>query len=238
MSTRWRASSAARGVVGAVETARAAGFEKLIGFDMGGTSTDVSHFAGAYERAFETRVAGVRLRAPIMQINTVAAGGGSLLQFDGRRFRVGPDSAGANPGPASYGRGGPLCVTDANLMAGRLHPDFFPRLFGPNGDQRLDRDVVATKLAALADQSAAATGTPRTVEQIADGFLRIANENMANAIKEISVQRGYDVTGYALCAFGGAGGQHACAVADHLGMETIFIHPLAGVLSAFGIGLA
>jgi 5-oxoprolinase (ATP-hydrolysing) len=231
-------SGPAGGVVGAVETARAAGFEKLIGFDMGGTSTDVSHFAGAYERAFETRVAGVRLRAPIMQINTVAAGGGSLLQFDGRRFRVGPDSAGANPGPASYGRGGPLCVTDANLMAGRLHPDFFPHLFGPSGDRPLDQAIVAEKFTALANEIAAATGTRRSTDEIADGFLRIANENMANAIKEISVQRGYDVTSYALCAFGGAGGQHACAVADHLGMETIFIHPLAGVLSAFGIGLA
>ena len=231
-------SGPAGGVVGAVETARAAGFERLIGFDMGGTSTDVSHFAGAYERAFETRVAGVRMRAPIMQINTVAAGGGSILQFDGRRFRVGPESAGAHPGPASYGHGGPLTVTDANLMAGRLHPDFFPRLFGPSGDAKLDRAVVEQKFAALAAEIEAATGSRRSPQAIADGFLRIADENMANAIKEISVQRGYDVTRYALCAFGGAGGQHACAVADHLGMETIFIHPLAGVLSAFGIGLA
>jgi 5-oxoprolinase (ATP-hydrolysing) len=231
-------SGPAGGVVGAVETGRAAGFEKLIGFDMGGTSTDVSHFAGSYERAFETRVAGVRMRAPIMQINTVAAGGGSILQFDGRRFRVGPESAGANPGPASYGKDGPLTVTDANLMAGRLHPDFFPHLFGPRGDAKLDRAIVVEKFTALADAIAAATGTRRTEAEIADGFLRIANENMANAIKEISVQRGYDVTAYALCAFGGAGGQHACAVADHLGMETIFIHPLAGVLSAFGIGMA
>ncbi|MBI3514052.1 MAG: 5-oxoprolinase, partial [Proteobacteria bacterium] len=231
-------SGPAGGVVGAVETARAAGYQKIIGFDMGGTSTDVSHFAGAYERAFETRVAGVRMRAPIMRINTVAAGGGSMLRFDGRRFRVGPDSAGANPGPASYGRGGPLTVTDANLMAGRLHPDFFPRLFGPGGDQPLDRATVVAKFAALARETAVASGIVRTPEDIADGFLRVANENMANAIKEISVQRGYDVTAYALCAFGGAGGQHACAVADRLGMQTIFIHPLAGVLSAFGIGLA
>ncbi len=231
-------SGPAGGVVGAVETARAAGFARIIGFDMGGTSTDVSHFAGAYERAFETRVAGVRMRAPIMQINTVAAGGGSILGFDGRRFRVGPESAGANPGPASYGGGGPLTVTDANLMVGRLQPDFFPRLFGPRGDQSLDRAVVVEKFEALAREVAAAAGGARTPEDVADGYLRIANENMANAIKEISVQRGYDVTQYALCAFGGAGGQHACAVADHLGMRTIFIHPLAGVLSAFGIGLA
>ena len=225
-------SGPAGGVVGAVETSRAAGFERLIGFDMGGTSTDVSHFAGHYERAFETRVAGVRLRSPIMQINTVAAGGGSILAFDGRRFRVGPESAGANPGPASYGKGGPLTVTDANLMVGRLHPGFFPRLFGPAGDQPLDGAAVAAKFADLARAAG------RSAEEVADGFLRVANENMANAIKEISVQRGYDVTEYALCAFGGAGGQHACAVADHLGMRTIFIHPLAGVLSALGIGLA
>src|SRR5579871_670157 len=225
-------SGPAGGVVGAVETGRAAGFEKLIGFDMGGTSTDVSHYAGTYERAFETRVAGVRLRAPIMQINTVAAGGGSILTFDGRRFRAGPESAGANPGPASYGKGGPLTVTDANLMVGRLHADFFPRLFGPGGDQPLDTGAVTAKFADLARAAG------RSAEEVADGFLRVANENMANAIKEISVQRGYDVTEYALCAFGGAGGQHACAVADHLGMRTIFIHPLAGVLSAFGIGLA
>jgi 5-oxoprolinase (ATP-hydrolysing) len=231
-------SGPAGGIVGAVETSKQAGFDKIIGFDMGGTSTDVSHYDGEYERAFETRVAGVRMRAPMMQIHTVAAGGGSILFFDGSRYRVGPESAGANPGPACYRRGGPLAVTDANVMLGRVQPDFFPCVFGPNGDQPLDRAVVETKFAALAEKIARATGNRRAPEQVAEGFLTIAVANMANAIKEISIQRGYDVTEYTLCCFGGAGGQHACAVADQLGMTSVFLHPLAGVLSAYGMGLA
>jgi len=232
-------SGPAGGVVGMALTAKAAGFEKVIGFDMGGTSTDVSHFDGEYERAFETLVAGVRMRAPMMHIHTVAAGGGSILHFDGSRYRVGPDSAGANPGPACYRRGGPLAVTDCNVMLGKIQPDHFPRVFGADADQPLDADVVRAKFAELADTIAEATGGPRPKpEDVADGFLRIAVENMANAIKKISVQRGYDVTEYALNCFGGAGGQHACAVADALGMETIVLHPFAGVLSAYGMGLA
>ncbi|HUL10490.1 MAG TPA: hydantoinase/oxoprolinase family protein, partial [Candidatus Acidoferrum sp.] len=231
-------SGPAGGIVGAVETSKQAGFDKIIGFDMGGTSTDVSHYDGEYERAFETRVAGVRMRAPMMQIHTVAAGGGSILFFDGARFRVGPESAGANPGPACYRRGGPLAVTDANVMLGRVQPEFFPRVFGPDGDQPLDRAVVVAKFAALASDIARATGNERSPEEVAEGFLKIAVANMANAIKEISIQRGYDVTEYTLCCFGGAGGQHACAVADQLGMTSVFLHPLAGVLSAYGMGLA
>src|SRR6185503_3061022 len=231
-------SGPAGGIVGAVRTAEMAGFGKIIGFDMGGTSTDVSHYAGTFERAFETLVAGVRMRAPMMQIHTVAAGGGSILHFDGTRYRVGPDSAGANPGPACYRRGGPLCVTDANVMLGKIQPAFFPKVFGPGGDQPLDGAVVTTKFAALADEIRAKTGNARTPAEVAAGFVRIAVENMANAIKEISIQRGYDVTDYTLQCFGGAGGQHACLVADSLGMTRIFIHPLAGVLSAYGMGLA
>ncbi|HXR56386.1 MAG TPA: hydantoinase/oxoprolinase family protein, partial [Casimicrobiaceae bacterium] len=231
-------SGPAGGIVGAVEVSRRAGFDRIIGFDMGGTSTDVTHWAGEYERAFVTEVAGVRLRAPMMSIHTVAAGGGSICTFDGARLRVGPQSAGANPGPASYRRGGPLTVTDCNVMVGKLDPDLFPKVFGPNGDEPLDADVVRRKLAALAAEVAEATGLARTPEEIADGFLDIAVENMANAIKHISVQRGYDVTAYTLCSFGGAGGQHACRVADALGMTRVFIHPLAGVLSAYGMGLA
>ena len=231
-------SGPAGGIVGAVEVSRLAGFDRIIGFDMGGTSTDVTHYAGEYERAFVTEVAGVRLRAPMMRIHTVAAGGGSICTFDGARFRVGPESAGANPGPASYRRGGPLAVTDCNVMVGKLDPALFPHVFGPDGDQPLDADVVRRRFAALADEVAAATGHRRTPEQIADGFLRIAVENMANAIKHISVERGYDVTEYTLCCFGGAGGQHACLVADALGMTRVFIHPFAGVLSAYGMGLA
>jgi 5-oxoprolinase (ATP-hydrolysing) len=231
-------SGPAGGIVGAVEVSRLAGFTKIIGFDMGGTSTDVTHWAGEYERAFATEVAGVRLRAPMMRIHTVAAGGGSICTFDGARFRVGPESAGANPGPASYRRGGPLAVTDCNVMVGKLDPALFPRVFGPDGDQPLDAAVVKSKFAALADEVEAATGVRRAPEAIADGFLKIAVENMANAIKHISVARGYDVTEYTLCCFGGAGGQHACAVADALGMTRVFIHPLAGVLSAYGMGLA
>ncbi len=231
-------SGPAGGIVGAVRTAEMAGFGKIIGFDMGGTSTDVSHYAGTFERAFETLVAGVRMRAPMMQIHTVAAGGGSILHFDGTRYRVGPDSAGANPGPACYRRGGPLCVTDANVMLGKIQPAFFPKVFGPNGDQPLDGEVVKRKFAALAEEIRAKTGNARTPAEVAAGFVKIAVENMANAIKEISIQRGYDVTDYTLQCFGGAGGQHACLVADSLGMTRIFIHPFAGVLSAYGMGLA
>jgi 5-oxoprolinase (ATP-hydrolysing) len=231
-------SGPAGGVVGAVEVSRAAGFDRIIGFDMGGTSTDVTHFAGEFERAFVTEIAGVRLRAPMMRIHTVAAGGGSICTFDGARFRVGPESAGANPGPASYRRGGPLTVTDCNVMVGKLDPDLFPRVFGPQGDAPLDADIVRAKFAALAAEIAAKTGSARSSEEVADGFLRIAVENMANAIKHISVQRGYDVTEYTLCCFGGAAGQHACLVADGLGMTRVLIHPLAGVLSAYGMGLA
>ena len=227
-------SGPAGGVVGMVETGRAAGFARLIGFDMGGTSTDVSHYDGEYERAFETEVAGVRMRAPMMLIHTVAAGGGSILHFDGSRFRVGPDSAGADPGPKCYRRGGPLAVTDANVMTGRLIADFFPKIFGPKQDQPIDDKAVREAFAALARE----IGDGRTPEQVADGFIKIAVENMANAIKKISVQRGYDVTGYALNCFGGAGGQHACLVADSLGMKTVLIHPLSGLLSAYGMGLA
>ncbi len=202
---------------------------------MGGTSTDVSHFAGEYERAFETEVAGVRMRAPMMLIHTVAAGGGSILHFDGARFRVGPDSAGANPGPKCYRRGGPLAVTDANVMVGKLIPDFFPKIFGPRQDQPLDADAVREGVRG-ARRARSATGARG--EEVADGFIRIAVENMANAIKKISVQRGYDVTRYALNCFGGAGGQHACLVADALGMTSVLIHPFSSLLSAYGMGLA
>ncbi|MDH3411257.1 MAG: 5-oxoprolinase, partial [Gammaproteobacteria bacterium] len=231
-------SGPAGGIVGAVRTSEMAGFEKIIAFDMGGTSTDVSHYAGEYERAFDTFVAGVRMRVPIMRIHTVAAGGGSILHFDGLRFRVGPDSAGANPGPACYRRGGPLTVTDCNVLLGKINAKHFPAVFGPDASQPIDVEVVREKFEALTKKVNEASGESRTLEQVADGFLKIAVENMANAIKKISVQRGYDVTGYALCCFGGAGGQHACLVADALGMKTIFIHPYAGVLSAYGMGLA
>lgn len=231
-------SGPAGGVVGMARTAGLAGFEKVIGFDMGGTSTDVSHFDGEYERVFETQVAGVRLRAPMMHIHTVAAGGGSVLHFDGARFRVGPDSAGANPGPASYRRGGSLAVTDCNVMLGKIQPQHFPNVFGLGADQPLDADVVQQKFMALAQDIAKATGETMTPQQVAEGFLNIAVENMANAIKKISVERGYDITEYALNCFGGAGGQHACLVADALGMNSIFIHPYAGILSAYGMGLA
>src|SRR3989475_761730 len=231
-------SGPAAGIVGAVRTSLAAGFDRIIGFDMGGTSTDVSHYAGEFEREFETRVAGVRMRAPMMSIHTVAAGGGSILHFDGARYRVGPDSAGANPGPASYRRNGPLTVTDANVMLGKIQPKFFPAVFGPQGDASLDDAVVRAKFAALAGEIRRATGDARTPEQVAEGFIEIAVGNMAEAIKKISVQRGHDVTEYTLCCFGGAAGQHACLVADALGMTRVFIHPLAGVLSAYGMGLA
>ena len=205
---------------------------------MGGTSTDVSHFDGAFERTFETVIAGVRMRAPMIRINTVAAGGGSVLAFDGARYRVGPNSAGANPGPACYRRGGPLTVTDCNVLLGRIQPRFFPSVFGPGADQPLDADVVRHRFAALTAEIEAATGDDRDPRRVAEGFLAIAVENMANAIKQISVQRGYDVTEYTLNCFGGAGGQHACMVADALGMSRVLIHPHAGVLSAYGMGLA
>src|SRR4051812_19301511 len=226
-------SGPAGGVVGMAQTGHEAGFSRLIGFDMGGTSTDVSHYDGEYERAFETEVAGVRMRAPMMLIHTVAAGGGSILHFDGARFRVGPDSAGANPGPKCYRRGGPLAVTDANVMAGKLIPDFFPKIFGPEQNQSLDAESVRNAFAELAKEVG-----DKSPEEIADGFIKIAVENMANAIKKISVQRGYDVTRYALNCFGGAGGQHACLVADALGMTTVLIHPFSSLLSAYGMGLA
>ena len=231
-------SGPAGGVVGMVETAEAAGFDRQIGFDMGGTSTDVSHYAGELERVFETKVAGVRVRAPMIDIHTVAAGGGSIVQFDGSRFRVGPESAGADPGPACYGNGGPLAITDCNVVLGKLRADYFPSVFGADGAQPLDDVAARAAFEALAAQVSEATGEPRTVEEIAQGFIAIAVENMANAIKKISVERGYDITGYTLVCFGGAGGQHACLVADRLGIERVHIHPFAGVLSAVGIGLA
>ncbi|MEE8338652.1 MAG: hydantoinase B/oxoprolinase family protein [Xanthomonadales bacterium] len=231
-------SGPAAGVVGAVRTSAAAGFDRIIGFDMGGTSTDVSHFDGEYERTFESEVAGVRIRAPMMYIHTVAAGGGSILRFDGSRYRVGPESAGARPGPACYRRGGPLTVTDCNVMLGKIVPGYFPHVFGPNGDLPIDAAVVHKSFSSLAAEIAAATGDTRTPQQVAHGFLEIAVHNMTNAIRKISVQRGYDVSGYTLSCFGGAGGQHACLVADALGISRIFIHPFAGVLSAYGMGLA
>ena len=231
-------SGPAGGIVGAARTAGMAGLDNIIGFDMGGTSTDVALYAGGFERAFETEVAGVRMRAPMMAINTVAAGGGSILHFDGARLRVGPDSAGADPGPACYRRGGPLTVTDANVCVGKIQPAHFPAIFGAGGDEPLDAAIVATKFAALADEISRATGHARTPQQAAEGFLQIAVANMANAIKQVSVQKGHDVSRFALQCFGGAGGQHACLVADALGMETVFIHPFAGVLSAYGMGLA
>ena len=231
-------SGPAGGIVGMARTARSAGFTKVIGFDMGGTSTDVSHYAGEFEREYETQVAGVRMRAPMLAIHTVAAGGGSVLHFDGSRYRVGPDSAGADPGPACYRNGGPLTLTDANVLLGRIQPDHFPRVFGEHSDQPLDAEASKAQFAELAKQITSATGDRRGPEQAAAGFIEIAVASMANAIKKISVQRGYDITRYVLNVFGGAGGQHACAVADALGMSRVLIHPLAGVLSAYGIGLA
>ena len=227
-------SGPAGGIVGAVQTSKKAGFDKIITFDMGGTSTDVAHFNGEYEREFETEIAGVRLRSPVMAIHTVAAGGGSIVFFDGARYRVGPESAGANPGPACYRKGGPLTVTDCNVMLGKIQPDFFPKVFGLNGDLPIAPEVVKQKFGQLAGE----IGGERTPEQVAEGFLAIAVEKMANAVKKISLQRGYDVSEYTLCCFGGAGGQHACAIADALGMKRVFIHPYAGVLSAYGMGLA
>ncbi|MBV8352099.1 MAG: hydantoinase B/oxoprolinase family protein [Verrucomicrobia bacterium] len=226
-------SGPAGGVVGAAAIGLRAGFERIIGFDMGGTSTDVTHFAGEFERRFETEVGGVRICAPMMHIHSVAAGGGSICRFDGTRLKVGPESAGASPGPACYRRGGPLTVTDCNVMLGRLCPNFFPKIFGPHGDLPIDRELLIERFEALAIEIGGLSA-----EEVASGFLRIAVENMANAIKKISTARGYDVSGYTLVTFGGAGGQHACSVADALGMDRILIHPLAGVLSAYGIGLA
>ncbi|USQ94610.1 hydantoinase B/oxoprolinase family protein [Caulobacter sp. RL271] len=231
-------SGPAGGVVGMARTAGEAGFERVIGFDMGGTSTDVCHYAGQYERAFETVVAGVRMRAPMMNIHTVAAGGGSICSFDGARLRVGPASAGAVPGPAAYRRGGPLTVTDCNVMLGKLRPEFFPKVFGANADQPLDAEAVTRGFEAVASEIAAATGKAMTPHEVAEGFVTIAVENMAKAVRQISIQRGYDVTRYVLACFGGAGGQHACLVADALGMTKVMIHPFAGVLSAYGMGLA
>jgi 5-oxoprolinase (ATP-hydrolysing) len=231
-------SGPAGGIVGMVRMSRLAGYDKVIGFDMGGTSTDVSHYAGAYERVSTTMIAGVRLRSAMLDIHTVAAGGGSILHFDGARYRVGPDSAGADPGPACYRAGGPLTVTDANVMLGRIQPAYFPQVFGPGGDQPLDVTVVQQRFAELAKEISAQTGDDRSPEQVADGYLRIAVANMANAVKKISVQKGHDVTEYVLTTFGGAGAQHACAVADSLGIRTVLVPPMAGVLSALGIGLA
>ena len=227
-------SGPAGGIVGAVQTSQLAGFDQIISFDMGGTSTDVAHYNGEYERTFETEIAGVRLRTPMMSIHTVAAGGGSIVKFDGARYRVGPESAGANPGPAAYSKGGPLTVTDCNVMVGKLQPEFFPKVFGPDGNLPLNDQVVREKFSQLA----ADIGDKRTPEAVAAGFLAIAVEKMANAIKKISLQRGYDVSNYTLCCFGGAGGQHACLIADALGMKQVFLHPYAGVLSAYGMGLA
>ncbi len=231
-------SGPAGGIVGAVQVCRMAGFDRIITFDMGGTSTDVAHYNGEYERELETEMAGVRLRTPMMAIHTVAAGGGSIVRFDGDRYRVGPESAGADPGPACYRHNGPLTITDCNLLVGRILPDYFPRVFGPDGKQHLDTEATRRKSEALTRQINRATGKALLPEQVATGFLTIAVENMANAIKKVSLRRGYDVSSYTLCCFGGAGGQHACRMADTLGMRRIFIHSLAGVLSAYGMGLA
>ena len=231
-------SGPAGGIVGAVQTSKLAEFEKIITFDMGGTSTDVAHFDGEYERQGETEIAGVRLRTPMLAIHTVAAGGSSLVKFDGSRYRVGPESAGANPGPACYHRAGPLAITDCNVMLGKIQPQFFPQVFGVSGNLPLDREVVEIKFQELAEEIVGATGNKPAPEEIASGFITIAVENMANAIKKISLQRGYDVSQYTLCCFGGAGGQHACLIADTLGIKQVFIHPYAGVLSAYGMGLA
>jgi 5-oxoprolinase (ATP-hydrolysing) len=232
-------SGPAGGVVSMVQTGLQAGFSKLIGFDMGGTSTDVCHYSGEYERSFETEVAGVRIRAPMMQINTVAAGGGSILSFKDGRFQVGPESAGAIPGPASYGKDGPLTVTDCNVLLGKLHPEYFPNVFGKSGKEPLNKKIVKDKFLLMSQEVSKKTdGSQIDIFLLAEGFLKIAVENMANAIKKISIQRGYDVTKYTLNCFGGAGGQHACQVADSLGITSVFLHPYAGVLSAYGMGLA
>ncbi|HYW19723.1 MAG TPA: hydantoinase/oxoprolinase family protein [Nodularia sp. (in: cyanobacteria)] len=231
-------SGPAGGIVGAVQTSKRADFQLVITFDMGGTSTDVAHFKGEYERQLDSEIAGARMRVPVLAINTIAAGGGSILFFDGSSYRVGPESAGSNPGPACYRRGGKLAVTDANVMLGKIHPQYFPPVFGIDGNLPLDRDIVIDKFTQLAQEIATVTGNLRTPEQVAAGFMAIAVENMANAIKKISLQRGYDVSQYTLCCFGGAGAQVACLIADTLGMKNIFLHPYAGVLSAYGMGLA
>ncbi|KGK99280.1 5-oxoprolinase [Methanococcoides methylutens] len=231
-------SGPAGGIVGAARVSEMAGFEKIIGFDMGGTSTDVAHYKGEYERSFENEVAGIHLYSPMMNIHTVAAGGGSILHFEEGRYQVGPDSAGSDPGPSCYRRGGPLTVTDCNVMLSRIHPEFFPNVFGESGKMQMDADVVRSHFSELASKISADTGEKTTPEQVAEGFLTVAVENMANAIKKISTQRGYDLKDYTLCCFGGAGAQHACLVADSLGMSRVFIHPHAGVLSAYGMGLA
>ncbi|MDJ0676433.1 MAG: hydantoinase/oxoprolinase family protein [Calothrix sp. MO_167.B42] len=231
-------SGPAGGIVGAVQTSKRAGFDLIITFDMGGTSTDVAHFKGEYERQLDSEIAGARMRVPVLSINTIAAGGGSILTFDGSSYRVGPESAGSNPGPACYRRGGPLAVTDANIILGKIHPQYFPPVFGTDGNLPLDKEIVTEKFIQLAQEIASVTQNHQTPEQVAAGFIAIAVENMANAIKKISLQRGYDVTEYVLCCFGGAGGQVACLIADTLGMKKIFLHPYAGVLSAYGMGLA
>jgi 5-oxoprolinase (ATP-hydrolysing) len=231
-------SGPAGGIVGAVQTSKRAGFKLIITFDMGGTSTDVAHFKGEYERQLDSEIAGARMRVPVLAINTIAAGGGSILFFDGSSYRVGPKSAGSNPGPTCYRRGGPLAVTDANVMLGKIHPRYFPSVFGIDGNLPLDKDTVIQQFTQLAQDIQAATFNNCTPEQVAAGFIAIAVENMANAIKKISLQRGYDVSQYVLCCFGGAGGQVACLIADTLGMQKIFLHPYAGVLSAYGMGLA
>lgn len=231
-------SGPAGGIVGAVQTTKRAGFESVITFDMGGTSTDVAHFKGEYERQLNSEIGGARMRVPVLAINTIAAGGGSILSFDSSSYRVGPESAGSNPGPACYRRGGRLAVTDANVMLGKIHPQYFPSVFGIDGNLHLDKDIVIQRFTQLAQDIASATGNHYTPEQVAAGFIAIAVENMANAIKKISLQRGYDVSQYVLCCFGGAGAQVACLIADTLGMKKIFLHPYAGVLSAYGMGLA
>ena len=231
-------SGPAGGIVGAVQTSQRGGFDRLVTFDMGGTSTDVAHYAGEYERELDSEIAGARMRVPVLAIHTIAAGGGSILSFDGMSYRVGPESGGSNPGPACYRRGGELTVTDANVMLGKIHPQYFPAVFGEDADLSLDKEIVVSKFEDLAKSIETATGSYRTPERVASGFIAIAVANMANAIKKISLQRGYDVTQYVLCCFGGAGAQVACLIADVLGITQIFIHPYAGVLSAYGIGLA
>ncbi|TAF07310.1 MAG: hydantoinase/oxoprolinase family protein [Nostocales cyanobacterium] len=231
-------SGPAGGIVGAVQTSKRAGFDLVITFDMGGTSTDVAHFKGEYERQLDSEIAGTRMQVPVLAINTIAAGGGSILYFDGSSYRVGPESAGSNPGPASYRRGGSLTITDANVMLGKIQPQYFPAVFGSEGKLLLDKEIVIHKFVQLAEDIASVTKNYRTPEQVASGFIAIAVENMANAIKKISLQRGYDVSQYVLCCFGGAGGQVACLIANTLGIKKIFIHPFAGVLSAYGMGLA
>ena len=231
-------SGPAGGIVGAVQTSLRAGFKAIITFDMGGTSTDVAHFQGEYERQLDNEIAGARMRVPVLSIHTVAAGGGSILQFDGASFKVGPESAGANPGPACYRRGGPLAVTDANVMLGKIQPQYFPNIFGKEGNLPLDKEIVNAYFIELSQEIYQGSNQQNTPEEIAAGFIKIAVEDMANAIKKISLQRGYDVTNYALCTFGGAGGQVACLIADTLGIKSVFLHPYAGVLSAYGMGLA